>query len=384
MKKRIAILGSTGSIGTNALDVIESFKDSFEVTALSADSNIELLAKQAHSFRPRIVCIGSRSLLHDTKMLVPSGVKIVSGSAGLEEIVSRSDVDMVVLAISGTSCLLPLVRSIENRKKIALANKEALVSAGPLVKGLAQKNGVEIIPVDSEHSAIFQCLEGRRRFLSKVYLTGSGGPLLNVSKSRFDSLSKEEILKHPKWSMGRKITVDSATMMNKGLEIIEAQYLFDISQKDIEVLIHPEAIVHSMVEFIDGSCLAQLSIPDMRIPIQYALTYPERRRGFLKSVDFSKTAKLSFMEPDPDKFPCLDIAREAARKGRTYPAVLCASDEEAVKNYLSGGIKFSDIAKVIGKVMKRHKSSSEKRMSLDDVLNAGMWAKEEVRSICYR
>ncbi len=384
MKKRIAILGSTGSIGTSALDVIERFEDSFEATALSADSNIEILAKQAHAFKPRIVCVGDRSLLHETRMLVPSGTRIVSGSAGLKEIVSRGDVDMVVLAISGTPCLVPLICSIENKKRIALANKEALISAGPLVKSLAEKNGVDIIPIDSEHSAIFQCLEGKRKFLSKVYLTGSGGPLLNVAKSRFDSLPREAILKHPKWKMGQKITVDSATMMNKGLEIIEAQYLFDVEAKNIEVLIHPEAIIHSMVEFIDGSCLAQLSIPDMRIPIQYALTYPERRKGFLKGINFSKAAKLSFLEPDPDKFPCLDIAREAARRGGTYPAVLCASDEEVVKHYLNGRIKFSDISKIIDKVMKRHKSSSGKGLSLDDVLDAGMWAKEEARSICYR
>lgn len=384
MKRRVAILGSTGSIGTSALDVIERFEDSFEVTALSADSNIELLAKQAHAFKPRIVCVGDRSLLRDTEMLVPSRTEIVSGSAGLEEIVSRGDVDVVILAISGTPCLVPLIRSIENKKRIALANKEAIVSAGPLVKRLAEKNKVELIPVDSEHSAIFQCLEGKSKFLSKIYLTGSGGPLLNVSKKKFDSLPREKILKHPKWSMGRKITVDSATMMNKGIEIIEAQYLFDVKEKDVEVLIHPEAIVHSMVEFVDGSCLAQLSIPDMRLPIQYALTYPERRQGFLNGVDFSKVAKLSFLEPDPDKFPCLNIARQAARRGGTYPAVLCASDEEVVKHYLNGRIKFSDIPKVISKVMKRHKNSSGKTLSLDDVLDAGMWAKEEVRSICYR
>lgn len=384
MKKRVAILGSTGSIGTSALDVIESFKDSFEVTALSADSNIELLAKQAHAFKPRIVCVGDRSLLRDTEMLVPSRTEIVSGSAGLGEIVSRGDVDVVILAISGTPCLVPLIRSIENKKRIALANKEAIVSAGPLVKRLTKVNKVELIPVDSEHSAIFQCLEGKSKFLSKIYLTGSGGPLLNVSKKKFDSLPREKILKHPKWSMGRKITVDSATMMNKGIEIIEAQYLFDVKEKDIEVLIHPEAIVHSMVEFVDGSCLAQLSIPDMRLPIQYALTYPERRQGFLSGVDFSKVAKLSFLEPDPDKFPCLNIARQAARRGGTYPAVLCASDEEVVSSYLNGRIKFSDIPKVISKVMKRHKNSSGKTLSLDDVLDAGTWAKEEVRSICYR
>ena len=235
IKKRIAILGSTGSIGVNALDVASHFKREFEVIALSAESNVELLAQQARRFRPKVLCIGKGGLIRDMKRLVPRGTTIVAGPDGLKEIASRSDIDLLVLAISGIACLIPLVEAIKAKKRIALANKEALVSAGPLVRAMAAKNDVEIIPVDSEHSAIFQCIEGRRASLSKIYLTGSGGPLLNVSAERFDSLTKRDIMRHPKWKMGEKITIDSATMMNKGLEIIEAQYLFNVSEDRIEL-----------------------------------------------------------------------------------------------------------------------------------------------------
>ena len=379
--KRIAILGSTGSIGTNTLDVISKFDDELQVVGLSAGSNVALLAKQASEFRPRMVCIGNGLLAKELKGLLPSGTRIVAGPDGLEEMVTRSDVDLVVLAISGTAAIIPLVEAVRHKKRIALANKEALVSAGPLVMSLAKKNGVDIIPVDSEHSAIFQCIGQRRKDLSKIYLTGSGGSLLKVSADKFDSLPKRAILKHPKWKMGEKITIDSATMMNKGLEIIEAQYLFDIDESRIEVLIHPEAVIHSMVEFVDGAVLAQLAIPDMRIPIQYALTYPDRRGGALKSLDFSKANKLSFLKPDVKKFPCLELARTAARSRGTYPAVLCSADEEAVQSYLDGRIRFSDIPKVIEKVLSRHKKSNKANPALGDVLDAVEWAKEEARAV---
>lgn len=383
MMKRIVILGSTGSIGTNTLDVLSRLDDEFQVVGLSAGSNIELLAGQARKFRPRIIAIRDGRLSRELKKLIPRGIKIVAGPDGLEEIVTRGGVDLVVLAIAGTAAIIPLVEAVKHKKRIALANKEALVTAGPLVMGMARENNVDIIPVDSEHSAIFQCLDNGRANLSKIYLTGSGGPLLKVRADKFDSLSKARILKHPKWKMGKKITVDSATMMNKGLEILEAQYLFNVNEDRIKVLIHPEAIIHSMVEFIDGAVLAQLAIPDMRIPIQYALTYPDRRNGSLKSVDFSKINKFSFFEPDISKFPSLELAREAARSGGTAPAVLCSADEEIVQSYLDGRIKFSDIPKMIGKVLSRHKNLKRaKSPSLGDLLDAGEWAREEARAIC--
>lgn len=383
MTKRVAILGSTGSIGSSALDVISRLKADFEVVALSADSNISCLAEQARSFRPKMITVGNDSLIPEVKKLLPRGVRVSAGREGLNEIISRSDVDIVVMAISGTACIEPLVSAIIGGKRIALANKEALVSAGPIIMDLASRNRkAEMIPVDSEHSAIFQCIDrSDRRGVSKIYLTGSGGPLLDIPQKDFDRLSSKRVLDHPKWKMGRKISVDSATMMNKGLEIIEAKYLFGLDESAIEVLIHPEAIVHSMVEFVDGSVMAQMGSPDMRIPIQYALTYPHRLKGAAAPVDFVRTASLSFRRPDNKKFPCLDMARQAAKSGGTAPAVLCAADEEAVKWYLEGRIKFSDIPKVIGKVLAKNKSKTG--LTIEGILDAVSWAKEETRSICY-
>jgi 1-deoxy-D-xylulose-5-phosphate reductoisomerase len=379
--KKIAILGSTGSIGVNTLDVLSRLKGAFRVAALSADSNVELLAAQARRFRPDTVAIGNGFLASKVKKLVPAGTRVLPGPEGLREIAADRRVEMVVFAISGNACLAPLLEAIRRRKRIALANKEALVSAGPLVTGLAKASGVRILPVDSEHSAIFQCIDGSSQELSRIYLTGSGGPLLDVSAKRFDSLPARMILKHPKWNMGRKISVDSATMMNKGLEIIEAQALFGLDEERIEVLIHPEAIIHSMVEFSDGAVLAQLAVPDMRLPIQYALTYPARAKACVRRVDFTKLGSLTFRAPDVRKFPCLGLARQAARSGGTAPAVLCAADEEAVKCYLEGNIKFSGIPKTIEKVLSRHRNVKG-GMSVNDILDADAWAREEARSFC--
>jgi 1-deoxy-D-xylulose-5-phosphate reductoisomerase len=380
--KNIAILGSTGSIGINTLDVLSRMKGGFRVVALSADSNVNLLAAQARRFRPRIVGIGSSLLASQIKKMAPAGTKIVTGAEGLCAIASASDVDMVVFAISGNACLIPLLDAIRHKKGIALANKEAIVSGGPIVTKLAKERGVRLLPIDSEHSAIFQCVHGRPEGLSKIYLTGSGGPLLDVSVSRFNRLPPSAILKHPKWNMGKKISVDSATMMNKGLEIIEAQHLFALDEKRIEVLIHPEAIIHSMVEFSDGAVLAQMAVPDMRLPIQYALTYPGRVKAPVKHVDFAAIAKLTFRQPDSKKFPCLGLARQAARAGGTAPAVLCAADEEAVKCYLGGNIKFTDISKIIEKVLARHNNTKD-ALTAGDIVDADAWAREEARSLCY-
>ncbi|MDP2912773.1 MAG: 1-deoxy-D-xylulose-5-phosphate reductoisomerase [Candidatus Omnitrophota bacterium] len=383
MKKRIAILGSTGSIGVNTLDVISGLGSRYVITALTADSSIRLLAHQARKYRPKIIFVGTELLAKKIKPLIPSGTEVVFGRDDLSRIVSRSDVDLVVFAISGSACLIPLVEAIRAGKAVALANKESLVSAGEIIMKLARKHNVKIIPVDSEHSAIFQCLNAiGKEFLTKIYLTGSGGPLLKVAKDKFDSLPRNFILKHPKWKMGKKISVDSATMMNKALEIIEAKHLFGMDDKSIEVLIHPEAIIHSMTEFKDGSVLAQLGTPDMRLPIQYALTYPDRAGGVVKRLDFSMVKALTFLKPDFRKFPCLGLARTAARRGGTSPAVLCASDEEAVKNYLEGRIRFSDIPKIIEKVLSRHAEITGP--SLSDILKAERWAQEEARILCRR
>ncbi len=383
MMKRIAILGSTGSIGVNTLDVISRLKSRYRVVALSAESNIDLLSEQARRFHPRIVSIGSALLSKRVKISMPSGVKVVAGLDGLKEIVTSPDVDQVIFAIAGGLCAIPLLEAIEKRKEVALANKESIVIAGDIIMEAARRKDVRIIPIDSEHSAIFQCLEGRRQYLSKIILTGSGGPLLRVPQNRFDKFSRNFILRHPKWKMGRKISVDSATMMNKGLEVIEAKHLFGVREEMIEVLIHPEAIVHSMVELIDGSVLAQLGVPDMRIPIQYAITYPERSDSVSDKVDFAGTGRLSFEKPDTGRFRCLTLAISASRKGGTFPAVLNAADEEAVRYYLDGKIKFSSIPKIIERVLMRHKCAKNPVLNIGDLMKADAWAREEARSLCY-
>lgn len=379
--KRIALLGSTGSIGVNALKVISSLSDKFEITALCADSNIKALALQARKFDPKVLCVRDAPLAGKLKALVPSDVNILSGAKGLEEIVSRKDVDIVIFAISGSSCIAPLLRAIKNKKKIALANKESLVSAGCIVMPLVKKNNVSMIPIDSEHSAIFQCLEGKRPYLNKIYLTATGGPLLNIPKKSFDRYSRKFILNHPKWNMGSKISVDSATMMNKGLEVIEARWLFDIEEDKIDVLVHPEAAVHSMIELIDGTVFAQMSLPDMRLPIQYAITYPARFGTEVKALNFSKMKNLTFRNPDLNKFPCLRLAREALKSGGTYPAVLNAADEEAVKSYLGGRINFSRIPVIVEKTLEHHKRVVAEP-SIGDITGAESWAREEIVKLC--
>lgn len=383
MLRRIALLGSTGSIGVNTLKAAAPLKDQIEIVALSADSNIKILAEQTSVFKPKVISVRDESLAAKIKKIVPKRTKVLCGNDGLEDIVSRNDVDIAVFAISSSSCLKPLIMAIKNKKRIALATKEALVSAGSLIMCLSKENRVPIIPIDSEHSAIFQCLEGKKEYLKRIYLTATGGPLLKVPKNRFDAMPPRFILNHPKWKMGKKISVDSATMMNKGLEIIEAKWLFGIDEDNIEVLIHPQAVIHSMIELIDGAFFAQLSVPDMRLPIQYAITYPARFKTKLKSLNFSTMKNLSFEKPDLEKFPCLGLARLAIKKGGAYPAVLNAADEEAVKNYLGGKIKFSRIPYVIERVLGRYNGSMEKEPSLDDIINAELWAREEALRLCH-
>ena len=382
MKKRIAVLGSTGSIGRNALEVISFLKDRFEIVALSADSNTKELSIQAKKFNPKVVCVRDHSLAEKLKSKISSEITILSGASGLEDIVSRGDVDMVLFAISGSACLLPLIRAVKNGKRVALANKEALVSGGSIVMPLVKKKRASIIPIDSEHSAIFQCLEGKRKFLKKIYLTATGGPLLDVPGMKFDSIPREIILNHPKWKMGNKISVDSATMMNKGLEIIEARWLFDVKEDSIDVLVHPEAIIHSMIELIDGTVFAQMGLPDMRIPIQYAITYPARFDTRVGFMDLPKVKDLSFREPDLGKFPCLRLAREALSDGGTYPAVLNAADEEAVNGYLRGKINFSRIPIIVEKILERHNGIKGK-LAIGDIVEAESWAREEIKKQCH-
>ncbi len=379
--KRITILGSTGSIGTKALDVIENHPDDFTVAALASHSNVALLAEQAKKYRPKLVAIYDESKFSDLKnSLVGTDIKLVCGASGVEEVARYDGADLTLIAIAGSAGLIPTLAAVEGGKTVALANKEPLVMAGGIITARAKEKGTKIIPVDSEHSAIFQCLNGQNgSIVNKIYLTGSGGPLRKINLKRFDSLSPEEVINHPKWKMGKKISVDSATLMNKGLEIIEAKWLFNINVDKIEVLIHPEAIIHSMVEFVDGSIIAQLSSTDMRLPILYALSYPKRISSVLPPVDFLKLKKLTFLPPNKRKFPCLKMSYEVARRGGSYPIVLNAANEEAVWAFLDRKIKFIQIPKIIEKLLSLHKERSNP--TLEEILEIDAWAREEAKRL---
>lgn len=372
--KNIAILGSTGSIGQSALKIISEHPKRFRVVALSANSNAELLKSQAEVYKPKFIGIASNA----ERLKKPLGAKIFYGADGISEIAGLREVDIVILAISGNAAIRPLLGAISAKKDIAIANKESLVSASCVIKRYLKKYGNRLIPVDSEQSAIFQCLAGGgRRFLKKIYLTGTGGPLRKLSKAKLEKIPKKLVLNHPKWKMGRKITVDSATLMNKGLEAIEAAVLFDFNLKDIEVLIHPEAIIHSMAEFKDGGVIAQMSVPDMRIPILYALGFPERLESSVPKINFEKINKLTFEKPDINKFPCLKIAYKAGLDGGIMPAIMCAADEEAIKAFLDDKINFGKIPVIIEKVLSKAKNISVP--SLSDILYADEWAREEAK-----
>ncbi len=379
--KRITILGSTGSIGTSALDVIARHRREFSVAALAAYSNVDLLERQAKRFRPKMVAVCDESKFSGLKKaLSGSGIKIVCGRSGVEEAARYDGADITLSAIAGSAGLMPTLAAIELGKTVALANKEPLVMAGGIITARAKKKGTKIVPVDSEHSAIFQCLNGRGRAdLKKIYLTGSGGPLRKVDIKKFGSLSPEEVINHPRWKMGKKISVDSATLMNKGLEAIEAKWLFGMDIDSIEVLIHPEAIIHSMVEYIDGSVIAQLSVTDMRLPILYAFSYPGRVKSSLPPLDFVKLGKFTFEKPDFKKFPCLSMSYEAAREGGSYPAVLNAANEEAVLAFLRKEIKFTRIPAIIEKVLSFHKGKPE--ASLNEILTIDNWARQQARRL---
>jgi len=381
--KHIAILGSTGSIGENTLAVIRHFPKSFKAVALATHSNIESLLKQIKEFRPEYVCVADREAALKLRSRLKGNLKIFAGEEGLEELVSKSKADKVVLAISGSAALPPLLKAIENGKDIALANKEALVMAGPLVMKMASRNKIKILPIDSEQSAIWQCLEGEKHGnLKNIYLTASGGPFRKTGRDRLRKISRSQVLKHPKWSMGPKITVDSATLMNKGLEVLEAMFLFDVPCAKIKVLVHPEAIIHSMVEFIDGVVIAQLSETDMRIPIQYALSYPERLANSLPTIDFCKLKELHFEKPDFGKFPCLGLAYRAAAALGTSPAVLNAANEVSVGEFLDKRLEFISIPRVIDKGLDKHRNIA--KPDLTEIKAADSWARQEAYNIIER
>ena len=351
--QRLSILGSTGSIGTQTLDIVRLFPDRFEVTALTAGSNIDLLEQQAREFKPACIVIADQIAAGDlSRRLSDTGVEVLTGRDGLCDAATHSDVDTVVAALVGFAGLESVLAALRKNKKVALANKETLVVAGSLVEQTIAAHGGILIPVDSEHSAIFQCLVGEPAGrVEELTLTASGGPFRTRPRGTFETITREEALDHPNWSMGPKITIDSATMMNKGLEVIEARWLFGIDVDRISVLVHPQSIIHSMVTFTDGSTKAQLGVPDMKVPIQYALSYPDRWPAPHERLDWAGIRSLDFEEPDVDRFPCLQLAYEALKVGGAAPAVLNAANEQAVALFLAERIGFSDISALIAEAL---------------------------------
>lgn len=354
--KRVAILGSTGSIGTSALKVARDIPERMQVVALAAGRNRELLARQAADFRPRVACIASESDAQWLRANVPTGTRVVSGPEGLVEVASMDGADLVLVSIVGTGGLHPALAAIASGKDIAVASKEILVMAGEIVMREAGNKGVRVLPVDSEHNAIFQCLEGHPHdHVKRLILTASGGPFRRTAKDDLRAVTPAQALKHPTWDMGKKITIDSATLFNKGLEMIEAKWLFGMPIERVHVVVHPQSIIHSMVEFVDGSVLAQLSHSDMCFPIQYAVTYPDRLPNTLEPLDFAKLGALHFEAPDDDRFPALRLAREAGSRCGTLPAVLNAANEVAVERFLAGAASFPAIWETVEAVMREHR-----------------------------
>lgn len=378
--KHIVILGSTGSIGRNCLSVFHNLADRFNISYLTTNTNIELLQNQIANFHPRGVVVLDETKAAALKSLVGDSVEVLSGREGLLEIVRRDDVDLVINSIVGFAGLKPTVEAIKHRKHIALANKETLVVAGELVTSLVKEYGVNLIPIDSEHSAILQCLAGENRNnVSRIILTASGGPLLNTPLDAFASITVEQALNHPNWKMGNKITIDSATLMNKGLEVIEARWLFGISAERIDVVIHPQSIIHSMVEFVDGSIKAQLGVPDMKLPIQYALTYPERCPMSGNRVDFPKLQSMTFFAPDRNKFRCLQLAYDAMAMGGTAPAIMNAANEVAVQAFLENKIPFNRIPELIEQALA--KQTNHVSPDLEHTFQSDHKTREYVRTL---
>lgn len=404
--KKIVILGSTGSIGKNALRVVESLRSRFEVIGLAVSQNYQAVLKQAEQFNVRHVAVSNPEMARACALRAPRGVKVHQGPEGVAELAGMEAADIVLCSVVGLSGLAPVMSAVRNGTDVALATKEVLVAAGNVVTEACAKSGSLLLPVDSEHSAIFQCLSAKGRGkksevrgqksdvgskrrdhgrrtdglgIRKIIVTASGGPFAARSKLNFDKVTVEQALAHPTWNMGKKVTIDSATMMNKGLEIMEAHWLFNVPVDRIEVLVHPESIIHSMVEFDDGVVVAQMSVPDMRYAIQYAFTYPERLDAGLPLLDLAKTGRLTFLEPDEKRFPCLALAREAAKRAGTMPAVLNAVNEIAVQKFLNREIRFSGIWKLVEKVMQKHRVIHDP--DLNTVIDADAWARRAAKEI---
>ena len=381
--KNIVILGSTGSIGTNTLDIVDRFPDEFRVVGLTAGSNDEKLEEQVLKYRPRMVALAQDAAASKLRSRVAAtGVEVLGGMDGITRVAQASEAELVISSIVGAAGLVPTLAAITSGKHIALANKEPMVMAGKLMQAEARQHGVRIFPVDSEHSAIFQSMEGhRRQDVHRVILTASGGPLWDFSRAQLADVTPERALQHPNWKMGEKITIDSATLMNKGLEIIEARWLFDIPETQIDVLIHRESIIHSLVEYTDRSVIAQLGLPDMRTPISYAMRYPERMPLALPSLDLTDIGRLTFFKPDHDRFPCLRLGYEALRIGGTMPAAMNAANEIAVEAFLHGGIRFVDIPDIIRSTMEAH--TPREFDSLGPALEADRSAREKAESLVH-
>ena len=380
--KNLSILGSTGSIGCNTLKIAEMFPDRFAVKVLAAKNNIPLLASQIERFCPEIAVVFDEATAVELNKKLSAGtdVEVLFGENGYKAAATHESVDLVVVAVVGAAGLMPTLSAITAGKNIALANKETLVMAGNIVIEQAELNDVAILPIDSEHSAVFQCIEGNRREdVDKIILTASGGPFLNVSEKKFNKITPKDALKHPNWNMGKKISVDSATLMNKGLEVIEAKCLFDVSQKMIDVVIHPQSMIHSMVSFKDGTVMAQLGIPDMKGAIAYAMAYPERLALGQPTPDFVSIGKLTFEKPDIKRFPCLALAYAACEAGRTLPAVLNAANEVAVAAFLENRLSFIRIPQIIEKTMEHHVVVTDPTLS--DILEADQWARKQAKNL---
>lgn len=368
------MLGSTGSIGRQTLQVVDNFYEDYSVEGLAAGSNIELFVKQILKYRPRYVSVASEENILKIKDLIPSDIQVFSQKEGLVNLASLNGIDLIVVAVNGIHGLLPTLTALEKGTPVALANKETLVTAGSLVMKKAREKGIRILPVDSEHSAVFQCLEAHNEdAVDKLIITASGGPFLEYDYEQLKNVTLDKALRHPKWQMGKKITIDSASLINKGLEVIEAHWLFQIPYEKIEVVIHPQSIIHSMVQYSDGSVLAQLGMPDMRVPIQYALTYPLRKKNTFPKLKFYELDELTFKKPDIKRFPGLTLAYEAGKISGTMPTVFNAANEIAVELFLQEKIKFLDIPKLIESTMQAHQPLQ--LYKLEDILHIDSWAR---------
>jgi 1-deoxy-D-xylulose-5-phosphate reductoisomerase len=376
--KKIIVLGSTGSIGRQALQVVDEFPDKFKIVGLAAGSNVQLLAEQIKKYQPQYVSISSKKDAVFLQSLIKDKVKVFTGEEGLVNLAQIKDIDLILIAVSGINGLLPTLTALENNITVALANKETIVTAGSLVMEKAKQYGTTIIPVDSEHSALFQCLEKENIIaVEKLILTASGGPFLNATWEELSNVSPQMALSHPNWKMGAKITVDCASLINKGLEVIEAHWLFGMPYKQIEIVIHPESIIHSLVQYKDGAILAQLGCPDMRVPIQYAFTYPKRLTNSFPRLNFYELGKMSFQKPDVSRFPGLLLALEAGKIGGTMTTVFNAANEVAVGFFLQGCIKFMEIPQIIERVMNEHQVVTD--FQVEDILEIDHWARLKVK-----